>query len=549
MFPLTSSAHLHPSTNSLSPISLFFSLSSRRTWNHPRLDTTHDEFADALAADATREVANLWNGYGDVSENTDVQGHGTHCAGTVGGLTVGTAPGASIYGVKVLNDDGSGYTSVIVGGLEFVVEWLEAARSGGGGAAYAVASLSLGGGCSSSGCAGDAMVAAVDAAAAAGVAVTVAAGNDDADACSTTPAASTRALTIGATDSSDDRAYFSNYGTCVDLHAPGVGIASAVTGSTSSYVSWSGTSMATPHVAGALAIELALAAEDDSGDAAAEAARARLLARAVANEEVELGDLTGSPDLLLQVDVGADSTAKPSHSPAPVAEPTASPSAPTARPTACTDTDGDAFDSDGEPYNCAEYSKNPSWCGGYDDGDFTSNEMCCACGGGDNGGPTPAPSSGPTARPTSPRPTAAPVLPTPSPVSPTAAPTPSPVSPTAGPTPMPSAPTNGPTPTPRPTSCEDTADGDVADAGGLGCAAYSWPPESLRSPGRRRLLCERRVLFLRRRRARHDGAEHVGRAHAAPNVRADVRAKRDAQADASRGVQGHVLRQELRFLG
>ena len=60
----------------------------------------HAEFADALEPEATREVANLWNGYGDVAANTDVQGHGTHCAGTVGGLTVGIAPGASIYGVK-----------------------------------------------------------------------------------------------------------------------------------------------------------------------------------------------------------------------------------------------------------------------------------------------------------------------------------------------------------------------------------------------------------------------------------------------------------------
>ena len=66
-----------------------------------RLDTLHAEFADALEPEATREVANLWNGYGDVKANTDVQGHGTHCAGTVGGLTVGVAPGASVYGVKV----------------------------------------------------------------------------------------------------------------------------------------------------------------------------------------------------------------------------------------------------------------------------------------------------------------------------------------------------------------------------------------------------------------------------------------------------------------
>ena len=365
-----------------------------------RLDTTHSEFADALVPDAKREVENLWNGYdgGAVAANTDAQGHGTHCGGTIGGLTVGAAPGASVYGVKVLDDDGSGYTSVIVAGLEYVVDWLEAARADGGGAAYAVASLSLGGSCSLSGCTGDALVAVVDAAAAAGVAVTVAAGNDDADACDSTPAASTRALTIGATDSADERASFSNFGACVDLHAPGVAITSAVAGDAAGFVAWSGTSMATPHVAGALAIELALTTEDNSGDAAAEAARARLLARAAANDVVELGDLAGSPRLLLMVDIGNDGSANPSLSPSPTITPTSAPSAPTARPTTCDDTDGGATD----PYDdgCVEYIGYPSWCGNYDDDDFTSTEMCCACGGGARGSATPSVSAAPTRFPT-----------------------------------------------------------------------------------------------------------------------------------------------------
>ena len=298
----------------------------------------------------------------------------------------------------MLSDEGSGYTSVIVGGIDFVVEWLEAARTVSAGAS-AVASLSLGGGCYSSGCAGDAMIAAVDAAAAAGVAVTVAAGNDDYDACWSTPAASTRALTIGATDSSDNRAYFSNYGTCVDLSAPGVGITSAVTGSTSSYVSWSGTSMATPHVAGALAQELALGGDGvgDGSDAIAEGARARLLARAAvsAAEGVTIGDVMGSPDLLLRVDTGEDESAPPSMTPRPTTAPSQRPTAPTLSPTSCDDADGYAVDPYGD--GCDAYDSYPSWCGGYDDADFTSNEMCCACGGGGDPEPTLTPSLRPTA--------------------------------------------------------------------------------------------------------------------------------------------------------
>ena len=171
----------------------------------------------------------------------DCNGHGTHVAGTVGGSTYGVAKGVKLVGVRVLDCNGSGSTSGVIAG----VDWVTANASG-----PSVANMSLGGGASS------ALDLAVRNSIASGVTYALAAGNENRDACQGSPARTTEALTVGATDNADRRASFSNYGSCVDLFAPGVGIRSAWSTSNTATSSISGTSMASPHVAGAAALYL-----------------------------------------------------------------------------------------------------------------------------------------------------------------------------------------------------------------------------------------------------------------------------------------------------
>jgi len=182
------------------------------------------------------------NTTGDRRGTTDCNGHGTHVAGTIGGSTFGVAKAVSLVPVRVLGCNGSGTWSGVIAGID----WVTANK-----VLPAVANLSLGGGRSSS----------VDTAVAnlvnAGVTVAVAAGNSTADACSSSPAAEPTALTVGATASNDARASYSNYGTCVDLFAPGSSITSAWHTSTTAINTISGTSMASPHVAGIAALALA----------------------------------------------------------------------------------------------------------------------------------------------------------------------------------------------------------------------------------------------------------------------------------------------------
>ena len=172
----------------------------------------------------------------------DCNGHGTHVAGTVGGSTYGVAKGVQLVGVRVLDCNGSGYNSGVIAG----VDWVTANASG-----PSVANMSLGGGASS------ALDTAVRNSIASGVTYAVAAGNENQNACNVSPSRTAEALTVGATDTSDRRASFSNYGSCVDLFAPGVGIRSAWYTSNTATASISGTSMASPHVAGAAALYLA----------------------------------------------------------------------------------------------------------------------------------------------------------------------------------------------------------------------------------------------------------------------------------------------------
>merc|ERR1719512_39710 len=143
----------------------------------------------------------------------DVQGHGTHCAGTAGGETYGVAPSASVRAIKVLGDNGSGSWSWSYGALD----WLATNQ-----VRPAVASMSLGGQGTQ-----QAMADAVDAAVNAGVVVVVAGGNSNSDACRFSPAFVPSAITVGSTDSRDRRSSFSNYGACTNIWAPGSSVLSA----------------------------------------------------------------------------------------------------------------------------------------------------------------------------------------------------------------------------------------------------------------------------------------------------------------------------------
>jgi subtilisin family serine protease len=198
------------------------------------LSTSHTDFGGRASS-----------GYDFVDNDTDANdcnGHGTHVAGTVGGATYGIAKGVKLVGVRVLGCDGRGANSGIIKAIDWVAA--HAAKP-------AVANMSLGGSAS------PALDAAVERAVTAGITVAVAAGNDNANACNTSPARARDALTVGATTSTDARASFSNYGSCLDLFAPGYQITSTWIGGRTATATLSGTSMATPHVTGAAALVLA----------------------------------------------------------------------------------------------------------------------------------------------------------------------------------------------------------------------------------------------------------------------------------------------------
>ncbi|SCL31034.1 Peptidase inhibitor I9 [Micromonospora nigra] len=175
------------------------------------------------------------------SNNTDCNGHGTHVAGTVGGSTHGVAKQVRLVAVKVLSCSGSGSITGVVNGVNWVTA--NAVKP-------AVANMSLGGGAST------ALDNAVANSINSGITYALAAGNSTANACNTSPARTRAALTVGSTTSTDARSSFSNYGTCLDIFAPGSSITSAWHTSDTATNTISGTSMAAPHVAGAAALVL-----------------------------------------------------------------------------------------------------------------------------------------------------------------------------------------------------------------------------------------------------------------------------------------------------
>ncbi|MFN8650826.1 MAG: S8 family serine peptidase [Gemmatimonadales bacterium] len=230
----------------------------------------HQEFGGRVGAG--------WSGYGGTSD--DCHGHGTHVAGTAAGATVGVATGATLIAYRVLDCNGSGSSLV----LAQAVNALLSARAAQASPPPAVINLSLG---TPVGQPSQAIDDAVNAAVRAGITVVVAAGNDNGDACTTSPARVPAAITVAASSISnlslspgarDVPASFSNWGSCVTLFAPGVSVLSADGRTTSGYLTMSGTSMAAPHVTGAVALLLARTPRATPADI-----KASLVARATAS--------------------------------------------------------------------------------------------------------------------------------------------------------------------------------------------------------------------------------------------------------------------------
>ncbi len=196
--------------------------------------STHNEFTGRIG-----------NGFTAISSGgtEDCHGHGTHVAGTVGGTVYGVAKAVTLHPVRVLNCNGSGTTSGVIAGVDWVT----------GNAIHpAVANMSLGGGANTS--LDNAVVNSINS----GVTYAVAAGNSNANACNTSPARAGPALTVGSTTMTDARSSFSNFGTCLDIFAPGSSITSAWNTSNTATNTISGTSMASPHVAGVAALYLSI---------------------------------------------------------------------------------------------------------------------------------------------------------------------------------------------------------------------------------------------------------------------------------------------------
>ena len=229
--------------------------------------TSHTQFG--------RRASNVFDAFG--GSGADCNGHGTHVSGTIGGSTYGVAKSSMPRGVRVLDCNGSGSNSGVIAG----VDWVRLNHI-----APAVANMSLGGGISS------ALDTAVNNLHNANVTIAVAAGNSNANACNSSPARAANAITVGSTTTTDARSSFSNFGTCLDLFAPGSGILSSWFSSNTATATLSGTSMASPHVAGVAALY-----KQANPSASSTTIRNAIVNNATTNVVTNPG--TGSPNRLL----------------------------------------------------------------------------------------------------------------------------------------------------------------------------------------------------------------------------------------------------------
>lgn len=220
-------------------------------------------------------ASNVFDAFG--GNGSDCNGHGTHVSGTIGGSTYGVAKSVMLRGVRVLDCNGSGSTSGVISGVDWVTN---------NHVNPAVANMSLGGGASS------ALDTAVNNLANSGVPIAVAAGNSNANACNFSPSRAANAITVGSTTTSDARSSFSNFGTCLDLFAPGSGILSSWFSSDTATATLSGTSMASPHVAGVAALY-----KQANPSASATTTRNAIVNGSTANVVTNAG--SGSPNRLL----------------------------------------------------------------------------------------------------------------------------------------------------------------------------------------------------------------------------------------------------------
>jgi subtilisin family serine protease len=265
--------------------------------------TSHTEFGG--------RASHGWDFIDKDATAQDCNGHGTHVAGTVGGRTYGVAKDVKLVGVRVLDCTGSGSYSAIIAGVDWVTT--HAVKP-------AVANMSIGGTLSS------ALNAAVSKSIASGVTYAVAAGNENKNACGYSPAATANAITVGATESTDARASFSNFGSCLDIFAPGAKITSAGYSSDTGTQTMSGTSMAAPHVAGAAALVL-------GADPAATPAQVLTALTSKASVDKVTSPGTGSGNKLLNTAWLNTTAGTPIPTPTTTPTTTAPTSAPTTAPT------------------------------------------------------------------------------------------------------------------------------------------------------------------------------------------------------------------------